>query len=180
MAKNARCVVSTTVRPETMCPRVFLMCPHALKHVSSCFEPCVLMLLTVCPHHGLNHVSIINRYFVKSPNYKYFYNFDFEDYLQRARVVKTYNIRFLKITQGKSRETFGLKDPDEWGLETGEEVVVVNSKAKRAPATTGSASVGWFLLCVIAYVLMYVVMCPYVNMHVSLCFSAYVLTIERT
>ena len=84
------------------------------------------------------------------------------------------------MTQGKSHDTFGLKDPKEWGLETGEEVVVVNSKAKRAPAAAGSSSVGWFLLCGFACVLIYLIMCPHVYLHVSLCFSAYVFTMERT
>lgn len=130
----------------------FTVCPHAFYHVSLCispcvlmrFQPCVLMHLTMCPHAFLT----ITRYHLKSPNYKYFYNFDFEDYLQRNRVIRTYDIRFLKMTQGKSRDTFGLKDPPEWGL--GEEMVVTNSKATRAkrasnsPASSSSAS-GWFL-----------------------------------
>ena len=83
---------------------------------------------------------IIARYFLKSPNYKYFYNFNFEDYLQRVRVVKTYEIRYLRMTQGRSGDTFGLEDPPLWNnvLEVGAEVVVSNSQAKRAPNTTVS------------------------------------------
>ena len=35
------------------------------------------------------------------------------------------------MTSGRSDDTCGLEDPQHWSLETGEEVVVVNSKAKR-------------------------------------------------
>ena len=91
---------------------------------------------------------VFTRYHKRSENYKYFYNFDFEDYLQRKRVFKTFDIRFLARTQGTSKDTFGIKDPPEWDLEVGEEVVVTNSVAKRAISrrqTIPSVSVenGW-------------------------------------
>ena len=91
---------------------------------------------------------VFTRYYKRSENYKYFYNFDFEDYLQRKRVFKTFDIRFLARTQGTSKDTFGIKDPPEWDLEVGEEVVVTNSVAKRAISrrqTIPSVSVenGW-------------------------------------
>ena len=35
------------------------------------------------------------------------------------------------MTSGESHDTFGLEDPQHWSLETGEEVVVVNSKSKQ-------------------------------------------------
>ena len=130
----------------------------------------------MCPHAFLT----ITRYHLKSPNYKYFYHFDFEDYLQRSRVIRTYDIRYLDMTRGKSRDTFGLKDPPEWEL--GEEMVVSNSKAKRAKRTTispASTPSGWFLLYGITCVLMFycmcpytVGMCPYAWFRVSLCLIA--------
>ena len=130
------------------------------------------MHLTMYPHAFLT----INRYHLKSPNYKYFYQFDFEDYLQRTRVIRTYEIRFLDMTQGKSSDTFGIEDPPQWGL--GEEVVVINSKAtraKRATISPASSSSGWFLLYGITCVLMFYCMCPYALLHVSLCFITCVL-----
>ena len=85
------------------------------------------------------------------------------------------------MTQGKSRDTFGLEDPPEWGL--GEEMVVIKSKAtpaKRATISPASSSSGWFLLygrtCVLMFYCPYTVgMCPYALLHVSLCFIACVL-----
>ena len=117
--------------------------------------------------------STITRYHLGSPNYKYFYNFKFEDYLQRTRVIRTYDIRFLNT------DSFELEDPPEWEL--GEEMVVINSKAKRAKRATISptsyGNFGWFLLygitsCVLMFYCMcpYTVgMCPYALFHVSLC-----------
>ena len=59
----------------------------------------------------------ILRYFLKSKNYQSFLNFRFEDYLQRDRVIKTYNIRHLKMTQGESSENYGIPEPKEWSEE---------------------------------------------------------------
>ena len=112
-------------------------------------------------------VLFLLRYFLKSPNYKYFYNFEFQDYLQRVRVVKTYNVRYLAMTQGKSGDTFGLIDPPEWGHEMSEEVVVVNSKARQATVPTGSRVPGWFLLCVTFTVPYGNLKCPHDSDHVS-------------
>ena len=77
-------------------------------------------------------MRVSTRYHLRSANYKYFYNFQFEDYLQRKRVYKTFDIRYLKRTQGTSHDTFGLKDPPQWDLQMEDEVVVKNSVAKRA------------------------------------------------
>ena len=49
------------------------------------------------------------------------------------------------MTQGKSSDTFGLKDPDEWDPEETEEVVVVNSKASASTPDPASASSGYVL-----------------------------------
>ena len=47
--------------------------------------------------------------------------------------INLFNLMLLAACPlGTSRDTFGIKDPPQWGLETGEEVVVTNSVAKRA------------------------------------------------
>ena len=73
---------------------------------------CVLFLVDKWRKHKC--VLFIHRYFLKSQNYQYFYNFSFDDYVQRNRVIKTYNVRHLSMTEGKSVSTFGLPDEKEW------------------------------------------------------------------
>ena len=147
------CILAYVLMYWSMCPyvlkRVSLctkatvlmfirLCPHVFEHMSLCIKACVLMHQSNCPH-ALWLVSSC-RYFHNSPNYKYFYNFEFEDYLQRKRVLKTFDIRFRERTEGTSRDTFGLKDPPRW-LETTDEMVVTNSVAKRVVVSNKSTTI---------------------------------------
>ena len=58
----------------------------------------------------------LTRMIHKSPNYQYFHNFRMSDYLQRSRVIKTYNIRHGEMTRGLTG-TYDLGDPEDWSSE---------------------------------------------------------------
>ena len=42
-------------------------------------------------------LTYTHRYFLKQKNYRPFYDFKFDDYKQRVRVVRTYEVRFMDL-----------------------------------------------------------------------------------
>ena len=82
------------------------------------------------------------RTFMDQPNYLPFYKFRFSDYIQRVNVIKTYNVRHLPMTQGKSTERYLLDDPPEWDVNdaaTGDDPEPAAAAAAVAAADTTPA-----------------------------------------
>jgi len=84
---------------------VLLYDAHVLMHVNIC-----PVVKCICP--GVVYV----RTFLGQPNYLPYYKFRFCDYIQRINVIKTYNVRHLAMTQGKSCQRYSLEDPPEWDV----------------------------------------------------------------
>ena len=83
------------------------------------------------------------RTFLDQPNYLPFYKFRFCDYIQRISVIKTYNVRHLPMTQGKSTHRYLIDDPPEWDVNdvtTGDEPAEPAAAASTAVAAVTNAT----------------------------------------
>ena len=59
-------------------------------------------------------IVFVWKFFHKRPNLRPFDRFRERDYIERNRLIKTYNIRHREMTQGKSRRRYGLRNPTKW------------------------------------------------------------------
>jgi hypothetical protein len=105
------------------------------------------------------------RHFLKRPNYASFNNFRFKDYVERLRLIKTYNAAYRFDPDG----IIDLPVPEGWGetlTTSGDSVVagpVLSSPSPDKPLEYDSDQEEWVEVISID------VICPYVHLRVSLC-----------
>ena len=129
-------------------------------------------------------IIFLIRYFLKQKNYSPFFDFKFDDYKQRVRVVRTYEERFMDLSDV-------VEDEPSWGAQE-EELDGVGQPAASAASSVVRGSDGpameWdddlndfvevnhVSSLILSCVLMCMEICPYTTKRVSLLMCACVLT----